>query len=380
MPEKPILDIRDLKLYFKFSQEHSSNYFYSSASQSVQFNSVEFYSKALSTQPDFLDQLEISRRELARQTKDYVELMKVIDGVNLTIPEGKNMSIIGESGCGKTTLLLSIINIPRPELKYLAGEILYNKGDKVVDILSLPYKKMLQLRGLHFGFIPQLAKESINPLLEVGFQTGEILSDRLSEKQEIIKSKVIEYLGKVAFPDPKIKVKKYVHQLSGGEAQKVVIAMALITNPRILLADEIFSSLDVITQSQVSELLKDLNKHLPFQFIFTTHNLASAMNLSNEIAVMHAGEIVEVTTVNKFLAEPLHPYSQGLLQSAPWYAMRKGLELKGIDGDPPLPYVWPRGCRFSPRCPKAIAKCTEERPILFNVDERKVACWLYSDE
>ena len=343
MPGQPILEIKDLKQYFKFPSVHSSNYFYSSGSQSVQFNAAEFFSKSLSSKPDVLDDLELSRKELARQTKDYVELMKIIDGVNLTIQEGENLSIIGESGCGKTTLLLSLLNLPRPELKYLAGEILYYSGDKSIDLLSLPEKQMKQIRGLHFGFIPQLAKESINPFLGIQLQTGEILKERLSEKQEIIKSKVIEYLGKVAFPDPKTKVKKFVHQLSGGEAKKVIIAMAIIANPRILLADEMFSSLDVITQSQVSELLKDLNKQLPFQFIFTTHNLAAALNLSKSIAIMYAGEIVEVTTVSKFLEEPLHPYSLGLLQAAPWYATRKGLELKSIDGDPPLPYIWPQG-------------------------------------
>lgn len=378
MSDKPIVQFKDLRLYFKFQEESASNYFYASASQAVRFDPTEFYKKSSEkTNPDF----ERSRRESLKSPKNNLGLMKVIDGVNLSIPEGKNMSIIGESGCGKTTLLLSMLNFPRPELKYYSGQILYDSPEGPVDILSLPEDHMRRLRGLHFGLIPQLGKSSMNPWLQVGFQTGEILKERLSNSQMIIKSKIMEYLGKVAFPQPGIKSKKYIHQLSGGEAQKVILAMALIANPRILLADEIFSGVDVISQSQIIDLLKELNKELPFQIIFTTHNLAAAFNLTELIAVMYAGELVEITTAKKFMDEPLHPYSQGLLSALPWYAMRKGIELQGIDGELPNAYVWPTGCRFSPRCSKVMPRCKQEKPPVFLIDdERQVACWLYSDE
>ena len=380
MPELPILQIRDLKLYFKYAPVDSSNYFYANASRTYQFDPVAFYSKTIGKDDQILEEFDLSKKELMKTTKNYLELMKVIDGVNLKLMKGQNMSIIGESGCGKTTLLLSLLNIPQPELRFMSGEILYDTGEGIVDLLQLPQNKMRLLRGLHFGLVPQLAKTSINPYLKLGFQTGEILKERLSENQEFVKAKVIEYLGKVTFPDPKTKINKFVHQISGGEAQKIVIAMALISNPRLLLADEILSSLDVISQSQVMELLKDLNKSLQFQFVYTTHNLAAAINMTEIIAIMYAGEIVEMTTVKKFLDEPLHPYSKGLLSSAPWYALRKGIELEGIEGEPPLPYVWPEGCRFSPRCKKAFAKCGKEKPPMINVDDRQVACWLYSTD
>ena len=380
MPEIPIIEMKDLKLYFKYAPVDSSNYFYANASQSFQFDPISFYSQSIGKDDQLLEELELSRKELQKSTQNYLELMKVIDGVNLKLLKGQNMSIIGESGCGKTTLLFSLLNLPQPELRYMDGQILYDTGEGVIDLLKLPEKKMRLLRGLHFSLVPQLAKTSINPWLKIGLQTGEILEQRLSEKQELVKAKVIEYLGKVTFPDPKIKINKFVHQISGGEAQKIVIAMALISNPRILLADEILSSLDVISQSQVMELLKDLNQKLPFQFIYTTHNLAAAMNMTEVIAIMYAGEIVETTSVKKFLDEPLHPYSLGLLSSAPWYALRKGIDLEGIEGEPPLPYIWPEGCRFSPRCKKAFAKCNQEKPPLIEVDDRQVACWLYSEE
>ena len=353
-------------------------FFFATAGRNAKFNAEDFYSKNFSNNPALLDELELTKKEIIKSAKNYLSMMKIVDGTDLTVYEGKNTSIIGESGCGKSTLLLSILNFPQEELGYLSGNIFYNLDGKMIDLLKLKESQMREIRGLQIGLIPQLAKASINPWLTIGFQTGEILKERFSEDQEIIKEKVIEYLGKVAFPESHIKINKYVNQLSGGEAQKVVIAMALISNPKFLLADEIFSALDTITQSQIIELLKDLTKELPFQFLLTTHNITAALNVTENIAVMYAGQIVESTTVRKFLDEPLHPYTQGLLNALPFYAFRKGKKLEPIDGDSPIPFVWPTGCRFSPRCKKAFAKCNQEAPPMVTVGEVKVACWLYS--
>lgn len=380
MSENILLDIRNLKLYYKFApQNSSSNVFFATAGTSVKFNAEEFYAKNFSNNQALLDELELSKKQIIKSAKNFLKMMKVVDDASLTLYKGKNTSVIGESGCGKTTLLMSVLNLPQEELGYMNGEILYNKDGTIIDLLKLKEKDMRELRGLEFGLIPQLAKASINPWITIGLQTGEILKERLSEPQELVKEKVIEYLGKVAFPDGNVKIHKYVNQLSGGEAQKVCIAMALISNPKLLLADEIFSGLDTVTQSQIMELLKDLSNKLPFQFLLATHNITAALNISDDISIMYAGQIVESTTVRKFMEEPLHPYTQGLLNALPWYAFRKGKPLEAIDGESPNPYVWPTGCRFSPRCKKAFARCNKEEPPLISVGEVKVACWLYSE-
>jgi oligopeptide/dipeptide ABC transporter ATP-binding protein len=378
---KSILQIRNLQLYYKFAPLSSTNVYFYSGSRTFEFKPYEFYEKKTKKE-ELKDDFEISKKLIQEPKLDTnQQYMKIVDGVNLNIDEGQNLSIIGESGCGKTTLLLSILNLPDQNLKFKSGEMIYKIGSDLIDLMKLNEENMRGLRGIHFGLIPQLARDSINPWLKIGLQTGEILSDRLSQSQEVTKEKVIEYLGKVTFPSPKIKINKYVHQLSGGEAQKVCIAMALISNPRILLADEILSSLDTISQAQVMELLKELHSKSdsPFQYIFTTHNITAAYNMSDIISVMYAGEIVEIAPSNLLISEPLHPYTQGLLSAIPWFATKNNLPLSYIPGEPPVPYIWPKGCRFAPRCSKAVAKCSQEKPLVFNIKERQVMCWLYEN-
>ena len=377
MDSSLILNIKDLCLYYEFTPLDSTNVFVNVNLKTIEVKPSDYFEKKKGNsgiQEDF----ELSQKIYHKTPDVNMNLMKIIDGVTLPVHKNENISIIGESGCGKTTLLLSLLNFPNDSLKYKAGLIQYNFNNQMINILDLNESQMSQLRGLHFGLIPQLARESINPWLKLGLQTGEILSERLLEKQEIVREKVIEYLGKVAVPDPNIKINKYVHQLSGGEAQKLVIAMALIGRPHILLADEILSSLDTISQGQVIELLKSLKQDLSFQFLFATHNILAACNMSDTIAVMYAGEIVEITSVSKFITDPLHPYSQGLLRAMPWYADKHKLELDWIKGDSPSPDRWPPGCRFSPRCPKAFSKCNKEKPFYVQVSNSIVACWLYN--
>lgn len=379
MADKFIFDIKDLKLYFNYALDSSRDSFYVRKSQREKFDYNEFYSKNYSKNSYILDEKNASKKKIMQSAKKYIEMMKILDGVNLTVYEGESTSIIGESGCGKSTLLLSILNLPQEELAYRSGEILYNNEGTIVDLLKLPEKEMLELRGFHFGYIPQMAKSAINPMIPIGFQVGELLQERLSRNQELIKSKVIEYLGKVALPDPNIKADKYVHQLSGGEAQRVVIALALINNPHIILADEMFSALDTVLQSQIMDLLKDLSEKIHLQYVIASHNISAAINITQRIAVMYGGQIVESTPVKKFLEEPLHPYTQGMLNATPWYAARKGTEFEAIPGDSPQPFVWPKGCRFASRCKKAFAKCIREAPPLIQIEETTVACWLYSE-
>lgn len=382
MDEDVLIDFKNLRLYYKFASKSSSTQFFMNGTRTVQFNAEEFYASNISDKTNFrlMDELATSRKKLLKTTKDYLDMAKIIDGLNLTIHQGEDVSIVGETGCGKTTLLMSLLNLRQEELGYMRGEILYNYKGNMVDLLQLPEDEMREIRGLEFGLVPQLGRASLDPFLRVGYQTGEILKERLSENQEYIKSKVIEYFGRLAFPKPNTKIDKFVHELSGGEAQRVCIAMALISGPKVLLGDEIFSALDTINQASLMDLLKDIKQHLPFQYILATHNIQAACTLTQTIAVMYAGQIVEVTPAKKFLEEPLHPFSQGLLKALPWYAFKHNVELESIEGDAPLPYVWPTGCRFSPRCKRATAKCNQEAPPIFTVGEVKVACWLYSEE
>ncbi len=380
MSENILLDFKDLRLYFKYSPNVPSTNLFMGYNQNVQFNSTDSFSTSVPMRLYLEEKLDTTKGNLQKASENYLRMAKIIDGLNLTIHEGEDVSIVGESGCGKTTLLMSLFKLYQEELGQSSGEILYNYNGTIVDLLQLPEKEIRELRGLQFGLIPQLGKESINPTLKIGYQTGEILKERLSESQEIIKAKVIEYFGKVAFPGTDVNINKYVYKLSGGEAQKVCVAMALISNPRLVIGDEILSSLDTISQGQLIELLKDLKKHLPIQYLLATHNILSAFHLTETIAVMYAGQIVEVTSVKKFIDEPLHPYSQGMLKAHPWYALKHNSELEAIQGDPPLPYEWPTGCRFSPRCKKAFARCNQEAPPMITVGETKVACWLYDEE
>ena len=267
MSENLLLNIKDLKLHFKFVSRVPSTEFFMTSHQKTQFNSTDGFSTSLAMNEYIQDKVDSANKKLQKKDEEFFKIAKIIDGLNLTIHKGEDVSIIGESGAGKTTLFMSILGLNQPGLVHKEGEIQYNYNGKMVDLLQLPENEMQELRGLEFGLIPQIGKSALDPLLTIGYQTGEILKERLSEKQEIIKEKIIEYLGKVAFPGTKENIKKYVHQLSGGEAQKVCIAMALISNPNIIIGDEILSSLDTTTQGVVIELLKDIKKSVPFQYL-----------------------------------------------------------------------------------------------------------------
>ncbi|UCE13824.1 MAG: ABC transporter ATP-binding protein [Candidatus Heimdallarchaeota archaeon] len=332
------------------------------------------------------DYWSVGREKLIIDGYDYTYeqneiLIKAVDGASVTLHGNESLSIVGETGCGKTSLLFSVMNFPLPHHSYKAGEINYYPTDDNVPVNLLPLsdKEMEKYRGIHFGLIPQLPKESLNPWITVGFQSGEILLERLSMRQEKIKEKVIEFLGKVAIPDPSISMEKYVNQLSGGEAQRVCIAMALLGDPRILLADEPLASLDTIIQATVIHLLLELKKEMKFSYVFATHNIGAAGQLGDVMAVMYGGEIIEIRPTKEFFEdEPLHPYSKGLLHATPWYALRKNQPLKEIPGELPKPYDWPTGCKFHPRCPSATAVCKRSKPPRIQLDNSFVECFLYA--
>lgn len=387
---KPILEIRDLYLYYKFSGYEPS--FHVDAwlveKLSAKGGAYKFPLKdninplVKGATKDFWtfekDKKTVDNKSYMYELEETV--VKSIDGASISLNENESMTIIGETGCGKTSLLHSILNLTPKGVSYKQGTILYHdkQEDYSINLLDLEETSLNYYRGIHIGYIPQLPKEALNPWLEIGFQSGEILQDRLSWKQEKIRSRVIEFLGKVALPDPDVNIKKYVHQLSGGEAQRVCIGLALICEPRLLLADEPTASLDTIIQKQVIDLFNTLKKDLTISNLCVTHNINVAMQLSDSIAVMYGGEIVEKQSIRKFLSDPLHPYSQGLLRANPWYAVQKGENLYEIEGEIPIASKWPNGCKFHTRCKKVMEKCKKEFPPRIYLGPNEfVECFLY---
>lgn len=379
-PPYPLLEIKNLKYYYIIPELEISKFLDQKIMEYLQFrpsfnpNPIEKKARE--------DYWSFGREKHIIDGIDYTYsqeevVVRAVDGVTVSLQQNESLSIIGETGSGKSSLLYAIINYPLPQLAYKNGEINYSLNGTPINLLILTDKEMEEYRGMHIGFIPQLPKESLNPWLKIGFQTGEVLLDRFSERQEIIKEKVLEYLGKVAFPDPKINYNKYVNQLSRGEAQRVCIAMALMTDPRLLLADEPLSALDTIIQANVIRLLRSLKDELKFTYIFATHNIGAAGQLGDTIAVMYGGEIIELRKTSEFFKEPLHPYSKGLLSATPWYALQHGTELAEIPGEMPKPFNWPRGCKFHPRCPHVMKVCKTKKPPRVNVNGSSVECFLF---
>ncbi|MFW9928488.1 MAG: oligopeptide/dipeptide ABC transporter ATP-binding protein [Candidatus Thorarchaeota archaeon] len=278
-------------------------------------------------------------------------------------------------------MLYSAFSFPNDNIAHKSGKILYwdPNLECYVNLLELQEKEIVKYRGFHFGLIPQLPRESLNPWIQVGIQNGEILKERLKWKKEQARQKVIEFLGKVAISNPKINYRKYVNQMSAGEAQRVCISLALLAMPKIVFADEMFSSLDSLTQAQLIDLVLSLKKDLNMNFVLATHNIGAAGQLCEKIGVIYGGECIEFNDSNNFFKEPLHPYSKLLLESTPWYAVKSGKRLAEIPGEIPDSSNWPSGCKFHPRCPKATSLCAMKKPPRIYFGETFVECFLYAD-
>ena len=285
MSTKELLIYKNLSLHYRYLGYDGSFYLDEKSAKNLFFKNK--------TKPELKNKTKYSEIELELKKlalKEKKPVIKAIDNASLTIFKNESVGIIGETGSGKSTLLLSVFNFPNDNLVTRTGEIFYfddEKGD-YVELLNLEENKINHYRGFHFGLIPQLPRESLNPWIKVGFQSGEILQERGNWKENKIRERVIEILGKTALPDPKTKFKKFANQLSTGEAQKVCIALALIANPKILFADELLSSLDTISQSQIIDLLNTLKKDIGINFITATHNIGAAGLLSERIVVIYA--------------------------------------------------------------------------------------------
>lgn len=311
------------------------------------------------------------------KTHFYTEegLVRAVDGVDLTIGKEQVFGLVGESGCGKTVTAKSILRlIPEPPGKIVEGEILFEG----MDLLRFSSNRFrTEIRGNKISMIFQDPMTSLNPVYTVGNQISETfrLHRHLNRKEAHLES--ISMLGRVGIPSPERMVLEYPHRYSGGMRQRVMIAMALACNPALLIADEPSTALDVTIQAQILELMKVLKMNFRTSILLITHNLGVVAEMADQVSVMYAGNIVESCDAGTFFDEPMHPYSVGLLNSFPGMARRKG-KLAFIPGSIPDMVHPPPGCRFHPRCTRAMPKCRKDFPPIFDLPgHHHVRCWLY---
>lgn len=298
--------------------------------------------------------------------------LKAIDGVSFCVYKGEILGIVGESGCGKSVTSQSILRLydERRTASYEGNVRL--EGE---ELLKLPEKKMQDIRGEKISMVFQDALSSLNPVFTVGSQIMEalLIHQKISKKEA--KEKAVEMLRLVGIPEPEKRFSQFPHQLSGGMRQRVMIAIALACHPRLLIADEPTTALDVTIQAQVMDLIVDLNKKLDMGVMLITHDLAVVAETCQRVVVMYLGQVVEEADVNSIFDNPGHPYTQGLIQSIPQIDGDKSKRLYQIDGMVPLLNQIPEGCRFAPRCPYATEQCRREMPELKAVGgTQKVRC------
>jgi len=304
-------------------------------------------------------------------TEDGV--VRAVDGVSLDIHRGEIVGLVGESGCGKTVTALSIMRlIPSPPGRIVSGEIWFEG----VDLLKLDDDGIRSIRGHKIAMVFQEPMTSLNPVLTIGRQLTEPLEVHLKMEPRQARARAIELLEMVGIPEPHQRIDSYPHQFSGGMRQRVMIAMALACSPRLLLADEPTTALDVTIQAQILELMTQLTRELGTAVLIITHNLGVVARYAQRVYVMYAGKVVETAPAMELYHRPHHPYTLGLLRSVPRLDQGRKARLEPIEGFPPDMVHMPPGCAFHPRCPFRTERCQVEGPPLVAVGpEHMVACW-----
>ena len=300
-------------------------------------------------------------------------LLTAIDDVSFTIAPGEVLGVVGESGAGKSITGTAIIGLLEPPGRIAQGQILLN--GKRIDNLS--YDQMRAIRGREIGAIFQDPLTSLNPLYTVGRQLTETIQTHLDLSAEAARKRAIELLAQTGIPAPDKRVDQYPHQFSGGMRQRVVIALALAANPKLLIADEPTTALDVSIQAQIIQLIKTLCREQGTAVMLVTHDMGVIAETADRVAVMYAGRVAEIGPVSQVIHSPQHPYTRGLMGSIP----KMGADvdrLAQIDGAMPRLNAIPSGCAFNPRCPKVMERCKKERPDLLPAGATQAACWLHT--
>jgi oligopeptide/dipeptide ABC transporter ATP-binding protein len=294
---------------------------------------------------------------------------RVVEDVSFSVAPGETLGLVGESGSGKTVTSLSIMQlVPMPPGRFSGGRILFD-GE---DLTKLPERQLRRLRGNDIAMVFQESMTSLNPAFTIGDQIAEAVRVHRGLGRRAALDRAVEVLDLVGIPSPRERVHAYPHEFSGGMRQRAAIAMALACEPRLLIADEPTTALDVTVQAQVLALLRDLQQRFGMAMLFITHNLGVVADICDRVAVMYAGQIVEVADVDALFARPAHPYTDGLLRAMPQLGKR-GERLAVVPGVPPMPWAMPQGCRFHPRCPHAEPACQETAPELAELHDARLS-------
>jgi oligopeptide/dipeptide ABC transporter ATP-binding protein len=322
--------------------------------------------------------LEVKNLKTYFNTEDG--LLRAVDGVNFEVYPGEVLGLVGESGCGKSVTSLSIMRLIAPPGKVVEGEILLDGK----NLLELPESEMIKVRGNRVSMIFQQPQTALNPVFKVNDQIAEVLNIHQDFGKEAGRNRAVELLKMVGIPDAERRSESYPHELSGGMAQRVMIAMALACVPEVLIADEPTTALDVTIQAQILDLMRDLREKMGTSVILITHDLGVIAEMAERVAVMYAGEIVEQTDVDSLFDQPMHPYTQGLIGSIPVLGEIKE-RLDVIPGSVPNLVNLPAGCRFAPRCAArekfGLKICTQVKPDLIEAKpDHLVRCWLFQND
>ncbi|HWE64568.1 MAG TPA: ABC transporter ATP-binding protein [Chloroflexota bacterium] len=300
-------------------------------------------------------------------------VVKAVDGVDMSIAAGKTLGVVGESGCGKSVTSLSIMRLVDAPGWIAGGEIKFENR----DLIKLSEEQMRRIRGNQISMIFQEPMTSLNPVFTVGNQVAEAIKVHRKVSDREATARVVELFKMVGIPSPERRVKDYPHNMSGGMRQRVMIAMALALQPKLLIADEPTTALDVTIQAQILELIKDLRERVHTAVLLITHDIGVVAEMADEVIVMYTGKVVEQGDVVSVLKSPKHPYTVGLLNSIPSLGV-KDQRLNVIPGTVPSPLNLPKGCTFAPRCPHVMGICHEQEPPLKTLEGgAKVKCWLY---
>ncbi len=315
--------------------------------------------------------LEVRDLEVAFYTKDGV--VKAVNHVSFSFDHGDTLALVGESGCGKTASILAMLRLlPEPPARILGGQVLLEG----CDLLQLKPSQMHTVRGSQVAVVFQDPMTSLNPVMPIGDQIAEAVRVNLGLGHREALERAAQLLGRVGIPNAANQLKSYPHQFSGGMRQRVMIAMAISCRPKLLIADEPTTGLDVTIQAQIVDLVKELQQELGMAMIWITHNLGVVARLADRVNVMYAGHIVETGPTRQVFANPLHPYTISLLGSVPGIDLSSDQDLSYIDGAPPDMINLPSGCPFSPRCPYRTERCSVERPEQTVIAPSiAAACW-----